>query len=264
MAAMPEMLSELTEREKERFSSEQEAQAGIRAVKEKVSAAAEELMALRRAQDHEVGVVKAQYEKRIRDTVSASRQRVRHAQGELVDAEAQMELSNRGLKLAEAEVAVLQKRAAQLQAQLAERNIVGEQWLQELQCCMDERVARITAQTDTRVASMKDHTEMVRRSCLDAVHAVRSELQDQLSRASMRAEGRTRFLELCDLAGRCAGYEMTQDSYQELKAELVGLWQLQKSMRSAAGPVLLDASLAPSEATMLPGAASPDPFPAEN
>mmetsp|Transcript_52703 Transcript_52703/g.138230 ORF Transcript_52703/g.138230 Transcript_52703/m.138230 type:complete len:248 (-) Transcript_52703:19-762(-) len=239
MSSMPELLNKLTEREKERLAAEQAATASIRAAEAKVNATAEELLELKRANEHELRVLKAQYEKHVRDTTYACRQQVRKAQQEAVDAEAAAERAEKRRQSSEVHVANLQKKLEALKAHIQRRSDNTEFHLAGLDRMMSARIHRVTAQSENRVERMNQHANQVRKTCNRALHHIEGELQDQMARAHVRAEGRVRYKELCDLAARCAKCEMTEESYKSLKAELLGLWRLQSTTHCPRGRSML-------------------------
>lgn len=224
---MPELLEKLTAREKEKFTAEQDAVVRAREAATKVTKASEELMEMKRAHEQELFVVKAQYEKRIRDKGYSCRQQLHRARDELSAAEAQAESAESSQKKAELCAANLSLKLRDLQAHLDRRTVTAEECLAALEQMMHVRLKRVTEQADNRIMDMMDHAKEVHSVSNLAVGDVTTELQDQMSRAHHRAEGRTRFKDLCELAKNKRNYDISDDGYQHLKNHLIGLWHVQ-------------------------------------
>lgn len=229
---MPELLNKLAEREKERLAAELDARAMIRAVADQVNKSAEELMELRRAQEQELRVLRAQWEKRIRDTAYACRQKVHKANSELGEADALADRGEERQRVAEARLHDLTNKLASMRAHIEHRSENAQANVASLERMMSVRAERTAAQCQTRVQQMTEHAQFVQRSCRSALGCVEGELSDQMARAQIRAEARVRFKELCDLAQRTAKYDLSTESYHHCKAELISLWQMQKTTHS--------------------------------
>lgn len=227
MATMTEVLAKLTEREKAMFYAEQEAAAVVREAEAKVTQGTEDLMELKRTQEQELRVIKAQNEKKIRDASYAWRAKVHKAQKERAMSEALAETSEKRQKRSEAHVANLEQKIYDLQTMIQKRTQGAEKECSNMQRLMDGRFEQVAAQADGRVRSMAQHAKEV----CDAAGASRDitaeELHDQVARASVRAEGRTRFKELRELAKSWDHVDLTQDNYNELKGNLIELWHIQ-------------------------------------
>eukprot|EP00420_Gonyaulax_spinifera_P024840 CAMPEP_0197915062 /NCGR_PEP_ID=MMETSP1439-20131203/79564_1 /TAXON_ID=66791 /ORGANISM="Gonyaulax spinifera, Strain CCMP409" /LENGTH=238 /DNA_ID=CAMNT_0043536999 /DNA_START=92 /DNA_END=804 /DNA_ORIENTATION=+ len=226
---MPELLNRLAEREKARFAAGQEATSRIRAAELQTTRAAEKLMELRRAQDQELKVLKAQFEKRLRDTTYAARQAVARTNKELWEAQAVADQAVKRQRSAEESVACLKQKLKHLREYAQRRTDGAKASRTMLQNMMDSRLKRVAAQSDARVENMTAHAKEVSALSNVAMDTVNTELQSQLAHAHVRAEGRVRFKELCQLAHTFGNYDMSKDAYYHVKHELIDLWHAQKA-----------------------------------
>lgn len=227
MAAMPELLRRLAEREKERVATEREARARIRSSRDQVLKASEELRELKRAHEQELRVLKAQYEKHLRDTMQACRLKVVQAWHEQTEEEAAAEQAEKRMRMAEAYASALGKKIADLQVHLQRRAETADKSLACLERFASERVKLASAQCQSRLTAMREHAQKVCASSGAAVEQATRDCQDHLANAHYRAEGRTRLKELCYLA-KCRGdYDLSSEAYFGMKADLLTFWQAQ-------------------------------------
>jgi len=66
-----------------------------------------------------------------------------------------------------------------------------------------------------------------------ALENVQEDYHDQMGRAHVRAEGRTRFKELCSLSKVRGDKRISQDTYVSAKEDLISLWRAQSSTPQA-------------------------------
>lgn len=242
MTTMQDMLTLLTERESDRCCANLEESIRIREANNKVTAATEELMELKRSQEQEIQVLKVKCDKRYRDTALQCRQQVQKAEKEKAKAEGALESAERNTKVAEARVAAMEQKVHDLKEQLRQRTEEAERRVAAAQRLMEVRLDQAYVQQDRRVLNMADHTKVVMEQASTAIEAAEEEYQEQLAHAHVRAEGRTRFKELCGIAKATNNYEVAQPVYKDIKDELVALWHVQS--RTDGSPV---AALAPKE-----------------
>lgn len=224
---MAELLEKLTEREKAKFVAEKEAAGRVRAAEAEVTAATEALLELKRRQEQEIRVLKAQNEKRIRDASHAARLNVDKAQKDCAMAEALADTTEKRQRRSEAHATNLEQKVAELQAMIARREHEAAAELLETERMMASRYERVASQADDRIRSMAEHAREVCTAASVSLEIASDELQDQMARASIRAEGRVRFKELKDLAKSWDRFDITKESYTELKDNLIDLWRAQ-------------------------------------
>jgi len=226
---MSELLDKLAERERARLQAENEAAVRVREAMTKVTKASEELMELRRLHEHEIKVLRVQHEKRLRDQGYACRQKVHKARQEQTHAEGVAEATEKKQRGAEAHVHVLQLKLKELQSHLDRHESNSERKLAGMKRLMNARVESMTAHNDGRIQSMVDHSSEVINAAATAVDNISDELHGQVARTHVRAEGRSRFRELCDLAKSHCSYHMSNEAYFGAKNDLIDLWHQQKA-----------------------------------
>mmetsp|Transcript_67622 Transcript_67622/g.175614 ORF Transcript_67622/g.175614 Transcript_67622/m.175614 type:complete len:249 (+) Transcript_67622:63-809(+) len=227
ITTMPELFSKLTERGQQLLMSEQIAKASIDEVKGQVNTAAADMMELKRRLEQEYKVYLAQNEKNLRETALVCHQRVRQAESERRAAQAMAAQVLMRQKAEEDRIATLQLQIQNLESHLKFRTDAGKTELASLNRMMDTRVRRVDAQSESRVVGMTQHARDLERKCRGALREVEGEMQEQLAAAHLRAEGRTRWKELCRLADGWLDAEMSESTYKTVKAELLDLWKVQ-------------------------------------
>lgn len=233
MTTMTEMLEQLSAIERQKFGAEQDARVRVRQAEANVTTASQELMEVIRANEQQVKVLKAQCEKRLRDASYHAGQTVRNAEADKAAAEAHAETAEVVLKRTQAYVKSLEEKARNLQMQLHQKMQDCEDHVAETEREMQTRIERCSTQADARVHSMLQHSREVFESADAALESTADDLQDQMSRAQMRAEGRSRFRELCDLSKSRLNIEMSQPAYEACKEDVLSLWGAQTSTASS-------------------------------
>lgn len=254
MTSMSELMCKLTQREQERLITQQEAQMGIQACRQQVNEAAEELMEYKRGKDHELKVLRTQYEKQFRDTAYACRQRVQQSVDAVSETTGKAQAAEQRRWGLETQVSRLRLRVMELEECMQRRQQNNDNEMGSLSRTMDARLGRVTQQTDSRRYNMTSHALKLRDTIQRGVSATQEELQDQTARAHVRAEGRTRFMELCDLAERTKSYDMSQESFAQIRDELLGLWTTQGTTHS---PMLFASPRGSNCAIAFPASPSP-------
>eukprot|EP00448_Togula_jolla_P022207 CAMPEP_0170582750 /NCGR_PEP_ID=MMETSP0224-20130122/7753_1 /TAXON_ID=285029 /ORGANISM="Togula jolla, Strain CCCM 725" /LENGTH=291 /DNA_ID=CAMNT_0010906001 /DNA_START=63 /DNA_END=938 /DNA_ORIENTATION=- len=236
MATMPELITKLAERQKVAFQAEQEAKVPVREAEREVQKLCEEVMELKRGQEHEILDLKAQYDKRYRDYSYNCRQKVQEAQKLVITVEAQADRAETRRQRAEANAAALALKLEDLQEQAAKRKAAQDEHISSLHRVMDARLERVAEQADRRSQDVSDFAEAVSEQSAAAIDTMAAELQEQLAKRHLKAEERVRFKELCGLAKSCGDYDMSKPAYYIMKNELLTLWQQQKSAASSSSP----------------------------
>merc|ERR1719277_389384 len=184
---MNEMLQKLTAREKEKFAAEQEAAEQCREAEARVTRASELLQEVTRAQEQELKVLRAQQDQRLREESYQAQQAVHQAKDATAAAEYIAEAAEKRQKSAEALVASLQVKRQDLEAHFDARVQGADDSIAGLQRLMKQRLERLTAQDDRRVAAMTDFALQVHTTSGAAVLGNAAELEDQVYRADVRS-----------------------------------------------------------------------------
>lgn len=254
MASMTDMLNMLSDREQAKFAAGQELSQAMREADKRVTTVTESLMEKKRAQDQELKLVKAQCEKRFRDISLLCRQQVHKAQKEQAEAEGRADIAEKEMTTSEAHAYTLEQKLKALKEQLEQRKVDADMHVAETERIMNTRVTRVRTQAEKRVNDMASHTQVVMAHARGTHDETLDEMRDQLARAHVRAEGRSRFKELRDLAKSIDNYEMGRPEYRATKDELVNLWHFQSlgpaSPMHALGP---DGRPCPPAKTFHPG-----------
>jgi DNA polymerase II small subunit/DNA polymerase delta subunit B len=187
MSSMNEMLQKLTAREKEKFAAEQEVAEQCREAEARVTGASELLQEVARAQEQELKVLRAQQDQRLREESYQAQQSVHRAKDATAAAVYIAEAAEKRQKSAEALVASLQVKLQDLEAHFDSRVQSADDSIAGLQRLMKQRLERLTAQDDCRVAAMTDHALKVHATSGAAVLGNAAELEDQVYRADVRS-----------------------------------------------------------------------------
>lgn len=224
---MTELMQKVTQAEAARFATEQDGARRVREAEATVNDATEILADARRQHVQKVSRINTYYEKRARDALYLVRKDQREAEEARRFAEGTALRMEEEQKGAENKVHVLEAKVAKLQAELHAKIQKTERRTSLAQYENEERVRRIVQQCSERIESMKEHTEKVEETAQLAMETVQSEHEYQMNLAHLRAEGRERFKELCDLSGKSGRKEITHDVYDMAKEDILGVWRRQ-------------------------------------
>merc|ERR1740130_294037 len=130
----------------------------------------------------------------------------------------------------EAHVTDLQHKIQDLEAMLQKRAQASDVECYQVRRAMETRMERVYAQADERIQSMAEHAKEVCAATGAALQTMDSELNNQMLRASIRAEGRVRFKELKDLAITFRKANLSKEHYVDLKDNLIDLWHVQSAI----------------------------------
>jgi len=227
MATMTEMLEQLAHCEKVKFNAELEASVLVREAEAEVTESTQRLLEVIRAHEQQLKVLKAQCEKRFRDAGYQAGQMVRKAEANRAAAEGHAEASCITLNRTEKHVRCLEDKVRDLQVQLHMRTEECENRVAETSRTMQTRVERVSTQADQRVHSMLQSAREVFEAADASLESTADELQEQMGRAQMRSEGRTRFKELCELSKTRQQLGITQPDYEACKGDILTLWGAQ-------------------------------------
>lgn len=227
MASMNDLLDSLADCEMSKFGADQDAARRMREAELKVTQATEHLAETRRAHDHELRRLKAQCEKRLRDSAYETRRQTRVMETEKAAMEGCVQQAEETQRRAEDYVHALEAKVAYLQASLHARVEEAEDKCNQTKREMEDRVGRVTTQCNQRIQSMQKHTRNVEEITLASAADVQQEHGEQLARAHIRAEGRLRFKELCGLSKQRGEQQITKEVYENSKSDLIRLWHTQ-------------------------------------
>lgn len=258
MANMSDILKKLTLSEKAMWIAQKEAATQVREAEGKVTEVTEGLMELKRMQEQELRVLRAQNEKKLRDAAYVGRHSVHKAQKDCATASAVAEDAEKRLGRSQGHVANLQQKIYDLEIMIQKKAQRCEHERAQVQGVMDGRLKRVSAQADGRILGMAEHAKEVCGATGAAFQTIGSELQDQHLRASIRAEGRARFKELRQLAKTWDHVDLTKDCYKGLKGDLIDLWHVQATTPSS--PVNFSGESPPASPSDLNATRSPAGF----
>lgn len=157
MPSVLELAQRVAEREKVLAAVERQSRAKVREAETKVSKGAQDNLRLRRAQEQELVVLKAHFEKSLRDAAFQSRRRVEQAKLEQSMAEGEAECAEARLRAAETNLQTLTVRMAELQAYLDKRCKVSRDNNASLERLLDIHASRAADHGRRRVDSMQMH-----------------------------------------------------------------------------------------------------------
>jgi len=233
---MADLIQRLSEKEQEQLAAELKASARVKEAKRQVSAAAAENTTLRLAHAQELKVLKARHEKALRDKSFEWRASVQKAVREQALAEGDLCRAEQRLRKSREHCYSLTCKIQDLQAHLEERTDGVNMSLEELEESLNERINRVTLQGQRRIESMRGHARENSLVLGAKLEAITEQMQAQMHRHHVQAEGQVRLKELCKLASVRGDYTMSDDTYRKVKGDLVGLWQLQKAPTRSPSP----------------------------
>eukprot|EP00928_Gymnodinium_smaydae_P098551 TRINITY_DN9188_c0_g2_i5.p1 TRINITY_DN9188_c0_g2~~TRINITY_DN9188_c0_g2_i5.p1 ORF type:complete len:290 (-),score=69.06 TRINITY_DN9188_c0_g2_i5:228-1097(-) len=228
---MRDLFETLADRERVKLKEKLAARDRIRKAELAVTRESEALLEMKRAQEQELRVRKAKGEKLLRDTASEYQAKVRKAKQESAYQLGLADISEQQRACVEDHLRQLTARYDELRAQVILVREGNDARLNSLGCLMEARIEQVNGQADRRVTDMASHEKSVSVAADDALEVVSSELQQQAARANLRAEGRTRFRELCELSRKVGQHDCSKDTYYNMKDELIGLWHCQAGRR---------------------------------
>lgn len=227
---MTEVLQQLTDHEQQLYIAEKDAATRVRQAEAEVSEASEKNLELRRTQEQELKVCKAQNEKKLRDISHAIRAQVQKAHKESATFIALAEVAEQRQQRSEAHVTNLKQKIQDLESMLKKRAQASDVECYQVRRAMESRIERVYAQADERIQSMAEHAQEVCAATGAALQTMDCELNNQMLRASIRAEGRVRFKELKDLAITFRQANLSKEHYVDLKDNLIDLWHAQTAI----------------------------------
>lgn len=229
MSNMSELITKLAKCNQAKFAVEQESRKTLRDAANEVTMVSASLMELTRVHEQEIRVLKARYEKSLREYTYACRQKVHDANKQRMEMEALAEAAEERQARAEAHASHLEAKLQAMREQLKMKEEVAQNTISGIERVTTAREKRVDVQSDERERNMEHHAREVRAATGLAVETTTAELQDQLRRCHLRAEGRMRFKELCQLASESSSYKMSREAYYATKHDLISLWHIQKT-----------------------------------
>merc|ERR1719161_3026843 len=176
-----------------------------------------------------------QCEKQIRDVAARARRQALQAEQEKVNAEGCADAAESSMLLAERHVLDLTQKVIDLQAMFDSAKIEANERIERTEREADERLERVSAQANQRINDMSQLAKEVQETAACCIDQMVTEHAEQVSRADMRAEGRVRFKELCQLSAMRSDLEISQKDYEGAKEDLLHLWQKQWNVFSKSG-----------------------------
>merc|ERR1719331_3153314 len=130
----------------------------------------------------------------------------------------------------------LEAKVEQLGELLEKRAEESQQRCQRCEREHQDRVERISAQCNQRVNDMSDLCKEVQEAAASSMDIMTGEHSEQLTRADMRAEGRSRFQELCSLSKMRGDLQLSQREYETAREDLTDLWHSQCTVFNSVSP----------------------------
>lgn len=227
MATYSDLLDQLTASEKARFAAERLAEQAVRQAEAKVTALTQRLAEMRRSNEQHLKELRATCEKKLRDTAAKARQAVNAAEQARSDAEGQAAVAEERMEKSERHSNNLEAKVQQL-SELSKQRAEEQKMRTERQTRIaEERLERINGQCTQRVNDMSELCKEVQEAAATSLDIMTGEHQEQLTRADMRAEGRSRFQELCNLSKMRGDLELSQKEYETVRSDLTDLWHNQ-------------------------------------
>lgn len=236
MTTYTDLLEQLTFAEKARFAAERSAEAQVRQAEAKVTALTQRLAEMRRANDQSLKQIRAECEKKLRDTAAHARQIVNEADQGRVSAEGRAAIAEERSDKAEKNLSNLEAKVDQLKQLLEFRQEESEMRCARTQRTGESRVERIYGQCNQRINDMAELCKEVQDAAALSIDVMTGEHQEQLTRADMRAEGRQRFQELCSLSKMRGDLQLSQREYETARTDLADLWRSQCTVFNTASP----------------------------
>lgn len=236
MATYTDLLEQLTSSEKARFAAERQAEQNVRQAEAKVTALTQRLAEMRRANEQQLRELRAHCEKKLRDTASKAKQQVNDAEQARACQEGKAQAAEERMEKAEKHTANLEVKVQELDTKIQNKSYDVNEVCQRLEREAEDRIERISAQCNQRVNDMSQLCQEVQQAAASSMDIMAGEHSEQLTRADMRAEGRSRFRELCHLSKQRGDLQMSQREYESARADLTELWHKQCTIFTAASP----------------------------
>eukprot|EP00929_Paragymnodinium_shiwhaense_P068910 TRINITY_DN34757_c0_g1_i1.p1 TRINITY_DN34757_c0_g1~~TRINITY_DN34757_c0_g1_i1.p1 ORF type:complete len:315 (-),score=92.96 TRINITY_DN34757_c0_g1_i1:137-1081(-) len=224
-----ELFDLLTDRERTLLSSTTDARERINQAVNDTRQAELELHELRRRQEHEMRVLRAQWEKKAREVHLRCRQEVANALKERTQAEEAASHAEQLRRRSEATAAQLTVQLKELQAQLQHFQVDRDSNMHSLSSMMDARVRKIENQLEERIEKMSTFDKSVCAASDAAINLTTQRLTEQCVRIGLRSEQRQRFKELCAVKSAREHYNMSKAGCKALKDDIVTFWQRQQT-----------------------------------
>jgi hypothetical protein len=225
--AMKDLLDALDERGREKYHMTQTARKRLTEAEFETQRVCEELMNLKRAQEHEVITAKNSAEKFTRNLRFELEREAREARQDALKVSKSAEMAEFNKKNADARVQSLLEQIAELQRELDHSKRGGDAKFARDARILQSRVDRISKQSDSRVEDVVRFRKKVCEKASEAMDTAEKEVGMQLLQASLRSEGRLRLQELIDVGRARRDACVDEDVFWGVKDELCELWHQQ-------------------------------------
>lgn len=236
MATYNDLLEQLTSSEKARFAAERAAEQSVRQAEAKVTALTQRLAEMRRSNEQTTRTLRAQCEKMLRDTAAKARQAVQDAEQARCNSEGKAAIAEERMEKAERHTNNLEAKVEQLGNLLSRQAHEAEERCQRQERTAEDRIERISAQCNQRINDISELCKEVQEAAASSMDIMAGEHQEQLTRADMRAEGRSRFQELCSLSKMRGDLQLSQREYETARSDLTDLWHSQCVIFNSVSP----------------------------
>lgn len=228
-AHVSELIRVLSEKEQERVKAEKLAQEKIKEMRRQVDDAATETMELQRALTQEAKDAKAQFDKALREQAFNCKARLHQEIRNQAMAEGDAERQRLRVAKTQDQCYKLSLKIQDLQIHLQDRTEEANHGLLSLEQHLEQRIDRVQQQGEQRSSHMKQHTLETSAHLSSQLETIMKCCKDQMRHVHTRAEGHSRFKELCQLAATRDTYTMSKENYRKIKGELLTLWRIQQT-----------------------------------
>ncbi|CAJ1359767.1 unnamed protein product [Effrenium voratum] len=240
-AHVSELIQLLSEKEQEKVRVERRVAEKVKEERLKVDEAAAESMRLQRALTQEAKDAKAQLDKALREQAFNCKTRVHQELRSQAAYEGQAERARMRAARVQDQCYKLSLKIQDLQCHLQERTEHANSALHDLEQRLHERTSRVSRQGEQRSQQMRQHAmenSVILGGRLDHFQKC---CTDQMRNCHTRAEGHSRYKELCQLAETRDTYTMSRENYRMLKGDLLALWKLQHQTGRSPSPRFAEA-----------------------
>lgn len=235
-ADVSELIRVLSEKEQEKVKAERLAAAQVKAMRLQVDDAAAESMELQRALEQEAKDAKAQFDKALREQAFNCKARLHKELRSQAMAQGDAERARMRVMKTQDQCYKLGLKIQDLQIYLTKQTEKANLALHSLEEHLSERIERVQTQGEQRSNRMRRHTLETSVHLGVQLDNIMKCCKEQMMHVHRRAEGHSRFKELCKLAETRDTYTMSRENYGKIKGELLTLWKLQQAASSRSSP----------------------------
>ncbi|CAK9080166.1 unnamed protein product [Durusdinium trenchii] len=216
-ADVSELIRVLSEKEQEKVKAERLAAAQVKAMRLQVDDAAAESMELQRALEQEAKDAKAQFDKALREQAFNCKARLHKELRSQAMAQGDAERARMRVMKTQDQCYKLGLKIQDLQIYLTKQTEKANLALHSLEEHLSERIERVQTQGEQRSNRMRRHTLETSVHLGVQLDNIMKCCKEQMMHVHRRAEGHSRFKELCKLAETRDTYTMSRENYGKIK-----------------------------------------------